>query len=145
MPSRAMIDEFLSHHELALVRPSPSKRVPGADMADELGTRGYRVTVVYLDDSVPEPRLSNLKDPVEGAVIAVPRAQCEKAVQEAIDAKIPRLWLQAGCESKPAIALCEQAGVPVVHGACVLMYAEPVKSFCAFHRWLSKLFGSYAK
>jgi predicted CoA-binding protein len=100
---------------------------------------------VYLDDSVPEPRLTNLKDPVEGVIVAVPPNQCEKAVREAIEANIPRVWLQNGCESKSAIELCEQRGVSAVHGACVLMYAEPVKSIHAFHRWLWKTLGRLAK
>jgi predicted CoA-binding protein len=145
MATRAMIDEFLSHHELALVRSSPSSPIRGARIDEELGKKGYKIAVVYLDDSVPEPRLTNLKDPVEGVIVAVPPNQCEKAVREAIEANIPRVWLQNGCESKSAIELCEQRGVSAVHGACVLMYAEPVKSIHAFHRWLWKTLGRLAK
>ena len=145
MSTRAMIDEFLSHHKLALVRSSPSSPVRGAKIDEELAGKGYKIAVVYLDQSVSEPRLANLKDPVEGVVIAVPSSQCERAVQEALDANIPRVWLQPGCESKAALDLCDQRGVPVVHGACVLMYAEPVKSFHAFHRWLWKTLGLLAK
>jgi uncharacterized protein len=145
MASKAMIDEFLSHHELALVRTSPSSPVRGVKIDEVLGGKGYKTTVVYLDDSVSEPRLTNLQDQVEGVVIAVPSDQCEKAVREAIAAKMPRVWLQRGCESNSAIELCEREGIPVVHGACVLMYAEPVESFHGFHRWLWKTFGLLAK
>ena len=145
MATRAMIDEFLSHHELALVRSSPSSPVRGARIDEELNGKGYKIAVVYLDESVPEPRLTNLDGPVEGLIVAVPSDQCEKAVREAIEANIPRVWLQSGCESKSAIELCEKKGVSVVHGACVLMYAEPVKSVHAFHRWLSKTVGRLAK
>jgi predicted CoA-binding protein len=90
-------------------------------------------------------RLSGLKKTVDGVIIAVPAAQAEKAVREAIDAKIPRLWLQPGSESKPVISLCEEKGISVIHGACIMMYAEPVKSFHAFHRGMWKLFGRYQK
>ncbi|OFV81824.1 MAG: hypothetical protein A2W26_07970, partial [Acidobacteria bacterium RBG_16_64_8] len=71
--------------------------------------------------------------------------QSEQAVREAIEANIPRVWLQRGCESKAAIELCGQEGIPLVHGECVLMYAEPVRSIHAFHRWLWKTLGLLAK
>lgn len=145
MPTRAMIDEFLSHHELALVRQSPSSAIRGVRIDEELGAKGYEIAVAYIDESVAGPRLADLKAPVEGVIVAVPSDECEKAVREAIEADIPRVWLQRGCESKSAIELCEQRGIPVVHGACVLMYAEPVKSIHGFHRWLWKTLGLLAK
>jgi uncharacterized protein len=145
MPSRAMIDEFLCHKDFALVRPAPSKPVQGAKIDEALTAKGFQVAVAYLDDSVSGPRLASLDAPVEGVIIAVPRDQAEKAVREAVEANIPRVWLQMGCESEQAIAYCRQHDVPVVHGACVLMYAEPVTSFHAFHRWLWKTFGMLAK
>jgi predicted CoA-binding protein len=145
MPTQAMIDEFLSHKNLALVRDSPAKPVAGAKIDEELAKKGYQVSVVYLDDAVREPRLATLAAPVEGAMIAVSRKECEKAVREAAQAGVPRLWLQNGCESKEAIALAEEEGIPTVHGACVLMYAQPVESVHGFHRWLWKTFGLLAK
>jgi predicted CoA-binding protein len=145
MSTRAMVDEFLSHHELALVRSSPSTPVRAAKIDEELGAKGYAVSVVYLDESVSGPRLANLKNPVGGVIVAVPSAQCEAAVRKALEAGVPRLWLQKGCESPAAIELCEQRGVSVVTGECVLMYAEPVTSVHAFHRWLWKTLGLIAK
>jgi predicted CoA-binding protein len=127
------------------VRLSPTTVVAGGRIDDELKAKDYDVTVVYLDDAVTESRLSNLKQQVEGVIIAVPKQHAEKAVKEAIDAKIPRIWIQNGCQSQAAIDACEAGGVPVVHGACVLMYAQPVKSVHAFHRWLWKRFGLLAK
>lgn len=144
MRSRPLIDEFLKHKKLALVRWSPNVPVMGGKIDEELKPKGYDISIVYLDDSVSAPRLADVKDSVEGAIVAVPRDKCEAAVKQAIEAQIPRIWIQNGCESKSALQLCDGAGMPVVHGACVLMYAEPVKSVHAFHRFLAKLFGSYA-
>ena len=145
MSSRALIDDFLAQRKLALVRPSPAATVMGGQIDKELAAKGYEVSVVYLDKSVPAARLADMKDQVEGAIIAVPKAQCEAAVQEAVDAGIPRIWIQAGCDTKEALALCEKQGLPAVSGSCVLMYAEPVKSVHAFHRWMARVFGSYQK
>jgi predicted CoA-binding protein len=145
MATKAAIDEFLSHKKLALLRYSSNTLVHGVRIDEELKPKGYELSVVYLDESAGGPRLSSVKGKVEGVIIAVPKNQGEKAVKEAIAAKMPRIWLQAGSESQEAIARCEESKVPVVYGACVLMYAEPVTSFHAFHRWLWKTLGLLAK
>jgi len=134
-------DEFLSHKRLALVRLSAQSPVMGAKMDEELRPKGYDVSVVYLSAGETDPTIEDVKDQIDGAIIAVPKTRCEEAVKDAIEAGVPRLWIQAGCDSKAALALCEAKGVPTVHGACVLMYAQPVKSIHAFHRWLVKVMG----
>lgn len=144
MSSRALIDEFLAQKKLALVRPSSSTPVRGVKIDEELAGKGYEVSVAYLEDASPERKVSGLKQPVEGVIIAVAREQSEEAVRGALEAQIPRIWLQKGCESRQAIDLCEQTGTPLVHDECVLMYAEPVKSFHAFHRWIWKTLGKLA-
>jgi predicted CoA-binding protein len=145
MATRAQIDEFLSHKDLALVRPSASIPVRGGRIDDELNTKGYKISVVYLDGPDGTAKLGNLPQPVEGAIIAVPKDKSEQAVREAIDAKVPRLWIQNGCDSPAAVDLAAKSGVPLVYGHCVMMYAEPVQSVHAFHRWMSKLFGNLAQ
>jgi len=141
MATAMTTEEFLSHKNLALVRLSAQSPVMGAKMDDELRPKGYDVSVVYLSAGPSDATLADVKDKVEGAIIAVPKARCEEAVKEAIEAGIPRLWLQSGCESKEAIDLAESNGVPVISKACVLMYAQPVGSVHGFHRWLWKVFG----
>ena len=141
MATRATIDEFFSHRRLALLRPSPKTKVMGAKIDEKLKPRGYELSVVYLDKTEGVPRLADVKDQVEGVFIAVPKRQCEAAVREAIDAGMPRIWLQAGSESKEAIALAEQNGVPTISGECLMMYAEPVEWICVFHSRLRGLFG----
>ena len=134
-------EEFLSHKNLALVRLSAQTPVMGAKMNEELVRKGYTVPVVYLNTGPTDPSIASVKDTVDGAIIAVPRSECAAAVQEAIDAGIPRLWLQSGSDSKEALALCEANNVPVINGACVLMYAQPVESVHRFHRGIWKVFG----
>ena len=133
--------EFLSHKNLALVRLSAQTPVMGGKMNEELAKKGYTIPVVYLNTNPGDPSIASVGDKVEGAIISVPRSECAAAVQEAIDAGIPRLWLQSGSDSKEAIALCEANGVPVVHNACVMMYAAPVGSVHAFHRGLWRMIG----
>jgi uncharacterized protein len=144
MTATMTTDEFLSHKKLALVRLSAQTPVMG-DMTKELVRKGYEVSVVYLNAESSDPTIDEVKDVVEGAIISVPGSECEAAVREAIEAGIPRLWLQSGCDSKEAVALCEEKGIPVISGACVLMYAQPVQSIHRFHRGVWKVFGLLKK
>jgi len=145
MVSRAAINEFMAQKKLALMRASRKTPVAGFSIDKELYNRGYSVQVVYLDEENPGSRLSELKDQVGGVIIAVPAVQSEKAVRHAIEAKIPRVWLQTDSESDAAIKLCNDNGISVVHGQCLMMFAEPVRSVHAFHRWIAGLFGKVPK
>jgi predicted CoA-binding protein len=136
-----MINEFMAQKKLALVRASRKTPVSGFSIDKELGAKGYSVSVVYLDEDAPGSKLKDLKEPMGGVILAVPADQTEKAVREAIEAKIPRVWIQKNSASKEALKLCEQKGILTIHGECIMMFAEPVKSFHAFHRFLWKLFG----
>ena len=133
--------ELLDHKSLALVRLSAQTPVMGGKMDEELAKKGYKVPVVYLNTGPDDPSIAGVADKVDGAIIAVPKSECAAAVQEAIDAGIPRLWLQSGCDSPQAVALCEANKIPVIHKACVMMYAQPVESIHLFHRRLWKVFG----
>lgn len=139
------IDEFLSHKKLALLRQSSLVKVVGGRMDDELRPKGYEVSVVYLDQGDPGPRLESVKDEVEGLIIATPKTECLLAAQEAVANEMPRVWIQRGCESQEGIDLLQKNKIPFVCEECVLMYAEPVQSVHAFHRWLTKLFGKLAQ
>jgi predicted CoA-binding protein len=145
MASRMIIDEFMSQKKLALVRASRTTKVAGFSIDKELGKRGYAVSVVYLDENTPGASLADLKEPVGGVIIAVPADQTEKAVREAIKAKIQRVWMQTGAESPAALKLCAENKITAISGECVMMFAEPVKSFHTFHRFVMKLTGKLPK
>jgi uncharacterized protein len=142
--SRALIDEFFTNKRIALMRSNPAKVVRGG-IDEELAPKGYEVDVVYLEPGDTGRRLSDLAEPPAAAIIAVTAKESEAAVREAVAAGVPRLWLQAGCASEEAIELCEKSGIPTIHGACVMMYAEPVEGVHKFHRGIVKFFGRLAK
>jgi predicted CoA-binding protein len=146
MVTKKMIDDFLSLKKLALIRKSPKTTIAGVDMIKELEPKGYTISLVHLEtNGGDEKKLSELEEPVEGVIISVPRAQTVQALQEVVDAKINNVWLQKDSESKDAIKFCEDNNLNAIYGECVLMFAEPVKSFHAFHRWLWKVFGKLPK
>jgi len=84
--------------------------------------------------------LSELPERVGGLLVVVPPSETEKVVKEASAAGIRRVWMQQGAESEAAIEYCEQEGMSVVHGECILMFAQPT-GVHKFHHWLWGLFG----
>jgi predicted CoA-binding protein len=62
-------------------------------------------------------------------------------VREAAEVGIPRVWMQQGSESEEAIRLCEENGISVVSGECILMFAEPAEFYHRMHRWVWGVMG----
>jgi len=78
---------------------------------------------------------------VGGVVVCVPPARTEQVVRDAHRAGIRRVWMQQGAESQAAIRFCEESGIALVHGECILMFAEPAALFHRVHRWIWRLLG----
>ena len=78
---------------------------------------------------------------VTGIVLVVPPDESLKVVKQLEGTNIKHVWFQRGSQSEEAIELCAKSGLEVVHGECVLMFAEPVASFHKFHRFMKKVFG----
>lgn len=87
--------------------------------------------------------ISQLSEAVRSVVIVVHPENAVKVVAECYEHGIRHIWLQQGAESDEAIASMEEHGVNLIHGQCILMYLEPVKSIHALHRWINKVRGVY--
>jgi predicted CoA-binding protein len=145
MNRQAAIESFLSQKTLALVGASRSGKKFGNTLLRELRTKGYAVLPVHpdareMDGMACVPSLADLPSTVGGLVLAVPPARTEALVEEAARAGIRRIWMQQGSASPKAIRRCEEHGIEVVHGECLLMFADPV-GLHRFHRWLRDVFG----
>jgi len=111
-----------------------------------LKQRGCSVFAVHphaqtLEGDRAYPSLDALPERVGGVVVVVPASEGEQVVRAAAAAGIGRVWLQQGSESPAVLRLCEELGVVAVHGHCILMFTEPVRSFHRFHRFLWRLLG----
>jgi predicted CoA-binding protein len=143
--TRSSVEQFLAQRSLGLVGVSRGGRKFGNTVLRELTKRGYRVSVVHpeaaeIDGVRCVPSVSALPEEVGGLVLVVPPGQTEKVVREATLRGVRHIWMQQGSESPAAIELCRGSGIDVVHGECVLMYAEPA-GIHRFHHWLWKLLG----
>jgi uncharacterized protein len=143
--SQSLVEQFLAQRSLGLVGVSRSGKKFGNTVLRELTRRGYRVSVVHpeaaeIDGVRCVPSVAELPDDVGGLVIVVPPEQTEKVVREAAARGVRRIWMQQGAESAAAIELCRESGIDLVHGECILMFAEPA-GIHRFHHWLWKLLG----
>ncbi len=145
--TRATIDAFLAEKSLAIVGVSRDGRTGFGNAArKELVEKGYQLHIVHpeADRIADQPcahTLAEVAADVGGVVLVTPPAQTMKVLEEAAACGIRRVWLQQGAESPEAIRFCEQHGIAVVHGECILMFAEPTAWFHRAHRWARKSFG----
>jgi uncharacterized protein len=144
--TREIVEGFLAQEALALAGASRGGKKFGNTIFKDLSVKGYRVHLVHpdareIDGAACVSSLEELPEAVGGLVLVVPPAQSEKLVREAHAAGIPRVWMQQGAESPTAIEYCRANGMEVVHGECIMMFAEPVHGLHSFHRWVSKVFG----
>jgi predicted CoA-binding protein len=140
------VQEFLKGKRFGLVGYSRSGRKFGNTLYAELKQRGFEVRVVHpeLKEIGGEKCVASigaLAGKVDGVIISVSPRKAAQAVREAAQAGINNIWLQQGAQSAEAIKLGRELGVNLVTGKCILMYAEPVRSFHAFHRAIARLFG----
>ncbi|HET6792808.1 MAG TPA: CoA-binding protein [Acidimicrobiales bacterium] len=147
MPSLDVVHDFLDQDHLAFVGVSREPKAFANSVYRRLRQDGR---VLYPVNRSPEAAtvegdtafraLADVPDPVGGVVVMVPRAAQADVVREALERGIPRVWLHRGAGQGPvseeAVALCREAGVAVVDGACPLMFTEPVKGIHRMHRGL---------
>ncbi len=146
MTTKAGIDQFLSQKKLAVVGASRNGKKFGNYAGKELRSKGYQVIPVHPEAEVIDGEncfrsLSEIPDGVGGVFIAVKPVETEKVVREVAEAGIKHVWIQQGAESTAAVDFCIEQELNVIHGECIMMFAEPVGSIHGFHRWLWKLFG----
>ena len=136
--------EFVAEKSVAIVGVSRTRGF-GNMVLKALKARGYEVFPVNANADTVEGEpcfksLEALPKPVGGVITIVPPDQTEKVVEECARLGIKRVWMQQGSESPVAIKLCEQKGIALVHGACIMMYAQPA-GLHRFHAFVWKLLG----
>ncbi|MGD9705602.1 MAG: CoA-binding protein [Acidimicrobiia bacterium] len=146
MPSRTVIEEFLTQRHLAFVGASRDPKQFANAVYRHLREGGREMYPVHpiaadIEGDLVYARLADVPDPVDGVVVMVKPDAAEQVVQDAIARGVPRVWLHRGvgngAVTERAVELCREAGVAVVDGACPMMFAEPVGAFHRLHRLIS--------
>jgi len=145
MKSKALIEAFLAEPAMAVVGVSRSGKGFGNAAARELRRKGYRVHPInpnadLIDGQRCYRSLAELPEPVRALLVVVPPAQALTIVREAAQAGITRVWLQQGAESPIVTLACNELGLDVIAGECILMFAKPT-GVHKVHRWVWKVMG----
>lgn len=144
------IERFLQSPAIAVVGVSANRRKFGNVVFRELRSRGRTVFPVHRSlETVEGERcyrsVEELPGGVSGVVTVVPPSETEGIVEACAAKGITALWMQQGSDSPRAVARAAELGIQTIHGECLLMFLEPVKSVHGVHRWLAKLFGRYPR
>lgn len=150
MGSKKAIDRFLGQKSLAVVGVSRNGKKFGNLAYKELKSRGYQLYPVHPEmenyhGEACYPSLSDLPEKVGGVFIAVSPEKTEEIVKEAKDLGIDNIWIQQKSESEKAVAFCRQNALDLIHGECILMYANPVGFPHSLHRTIWKIIGKLPK
>ncbi len=146
MTSQAAVDSFLSSKNIAVVGVSRKSSKFGNFIYKELKKKGVAVYGVNpkmdtIEGDKCYKNLQELKGKVDGVINVVSPSKTVDVVKEAKEIGINNIWMQQGSESEEAIKFCMENGINEVHKECILMFAEPVKSFHGLHRWIWKVLG----
>ena len=140
------IIDFVESENIAILGASPSGKKFGNSIYKSLREKGYSLFPVHptaetIEGDRAYKSMASLPENVKGAIIAISPAKAETVIDDAVSGGIKRLWFQQGANFSRAADKAREAGIDVVTGKCILMYAEPVKGIHAFHRFLAKIFG----
>ena len=140
------IQDFVANKRVAVVGVSRYPKKFGCSIYTELKGRGYQVYGVNpameeIQGDKCYPDLTALKGQEDGAVVCIKPKSVEPVLREAAVIGLKNIWLQWGADTPENVKLGKDLGLNLVSGKCILMYAEPVRSFHAFHRFFVKLFG----
>jgi hypothetical protein len=142
------IQDFISGKRIAVVGASRSndKYKFGNMAAAELKRRGYKVYLVHpqagsINGEATYPSLGALQGQVDGVLVSIPAAKGADVLREAAALGLRNVWVQLGGESPELIKLGEELKLNLVTGKCILMYAQPVRSYHMIHRFVVRLSG----
>jgi uncharacterized protein len=145
--SRELAQAFLANKEMALAGASRDPKKFGNRLLNTLKSKGYHMYPINpntdaIDEDTCYKSIAALPETVKNLLVALPPALAEKTIEQAIAKGISKIWIQQGSESKEAIQKGKDAGIQLITGKCILMYANP-DGFHKFHMRINKFFGKY--
>ncbi len=125
--NQELIKKFIDKkNTFAVVGASRDPKKYGYQVYEDLKKAGYKVYPVnpnaeeILGDKC-YPNLENLPIKPDVVDVVVPSKVTEQTVKTCKDHGITKVWMQPGSESESAIKFCEENGIEVVHGVCVMI------------------------
>ena len=146
MTSKHAVETFVAERTLAIVGVSRSGKKFGNAVLKELTEKGYTLYPIHpeagtIDGHAAFRSMSDLPGKAGGVIIVVPPIQAERVVRDAHAVGITKVWLQQGAGSPEAVRFCQEHGMTVVDGECVLMFTNPTAWYHRTHRWIWGMLG----
>jgi hypothetical protein len=148
--TKEQIDTFLDGKKMAMAGVSRNPKKFGYQIFDELTKKGFMVYPVNpeadeINGVTSFKDIASLPDDVENLFIVTPKEQTGKVIEEAAKRGIKKIWIQQMSDTPEALEIAKEAQMDVIHGKCMMMFAQPVKGVHKFHRGLVSLFGRLPK
>jgi len=148
MSSLDTINRFFENKNLILYGASRNSKKFGNIVLKEMSEKGYDIYPIHREETEiagirSYKDLDSIPKEVKAALLIIPAHETEKVLPDLKAKGITQVWIQQGAESPEAIKYCSKNNISVIHGECILMFADPVKSFHKFHRWIWKIIGKY--
>ena len=129
MAEQSVIDDFLAQKVFAVVGASREPDKYGFKVFRSLKGAGYTAYAVNpkCDSLLGEKCYTSVgkaPQPIDVVSMIVPPHEGEKVVEEAAELGIKRIWFQPGAESEKLLAMCEEKGITVLSGVCVMIEAK---------------------
>jgi hypothetical protein len=139
-----LMNEYLSPRAMAIVGASRARDKFGNLACRELKTRGFHVFPVNPhENDICRGRcyhtINELGTLIHRMLIVLPPDVTRQLVRKLDPEFVSYVWMQNGAESSEAIQVCHSKGIKTIYGQCILMHAQPVRSYHLLHRWWSKL------
>ena len=144
------IQKFLEPQKIAIAGASRDPKKFGGAVFKELKEKGFTLYPVNPNtDEIQGQKcyksVLDLPDDVQHLFIVTPKQETQAVVNAAIQKGVKMIWIQQKSDTPEAVKSIGDAGIPLIHKKCILMFADPVKGPHNFHRFIVKLFGGYPK
>ncbi len=111
---------------IAVVGLSDSPLRPSYGVSAYMQTQGYRIIPINpaIEEALGEKAYASLREvPGKIDLVNVFRRPefVEEVVEQAIERRVPAIWMQEGVVHEPAAAKARQAGIFVVMDKCILL------------------------
>jgi len=149
MISLKVIEDFLVDKKLAVAGVSRHPEKFGNKVFSMLKEKGYELMPVNPNaDSINGVKsyhaISLLPAGTLNLLIVTPKSLTTQIVKEAISKGIKKIWIQQKSDTPEAIEMSISAGITLITGQCIFMFADP-KGKHRFHRSILRFFGKLPK
>jgi hypothetical protein len=140
------VRNFLNANNYIFYGISSNKSKFSNSVLKHLVRRGSKVYPVHPEITDIEgvkcyKNIGDIESKPDSAIIFLSPENTEKVLPDIVNTGIKNVWIQQRSESEKAIAFCEDNGINLIHGECILMFSEPVPFIHKIHKWINGIAG----